>query len=401
MKIFWNYLLLEYKKSMKVLPKTFGSTLLMLFFMLTGIGLVSFFAFQSHIFAKVNVAMVIPEEEKQVQMIMQIAETMESVESICDFVYVDQTEAMEQLKQGKVVAAIILPDDFYEDVNTGYNTPLTVYVSANASINQQIFQELLTDGVSLLRTAESGVYSMLHGARIYSAEMTQGEIGDYIAEVYMMEAFRRNDIFEESIYSSLGNVNLHQYYFAVALNLILMMFGMNFGFLYRYRDRAVEEQLKVAGIGRMRIAWIKIGIMSTLLWIVSLVVYLGGIFLSKTVKWNILFWEPKALLLLFLLCLSVAVYLHLLYSLGGKSGHGAFLVFAVNAFMILCSGGIIPAVYLPKAAAVLGKFLPLCLWNQYITEIFFINGSRETVVSLLGLTVVMMVMGAIASWKNT
>lgn len=401
MRTFWNYFLLEYKKSIKVLPKTFGSTLLTLGFMLAGIWLISYFAFQSQMFAKVSVAMVIPEEQKQVRMIMQLAETMESVESICDFVYSDEAEAMELLKQGDVSAAIVLPDNFYEDIDTGYNTPLTVYVSENAALNQLVFQELLTDGVSLLRTAEAGVYSMLHTARIYSAQMSGKEIGDYIAGVYLNEAFRRNDIFEESIYSSLGEVNVYQYYFMAALNMILLMFGMNFGFLYRERTRTIEEQLKTAGIGAGRIALIKIAVMSSLLWVVGLIVYAAGLILSKGLKWGILFWDGRAPWYLLLLCISIAAYLHMLYAFAGKSGRGAFLVFAVSGGMILCSGGIIPAVYLPKAAAYIGKFLPLCLWNQYAAETFFINASAGTFMSLLAITMIMMGIGVAASWKNT
>lgn len=393
--------MLEYKKSIKVLPKTFGSTLLALSFMLAGICLVSYVAFQSHIFSKVDVAVVVPKEQNQVRMMLQLAQTMESVESICDFVYLEETEAMERLEQGQVSAAIILPDDFYEDIDTGYNTPLTVYVSENPSLNQLVFQELLADGVSVLRTAEAGVYSMLHTARIYQAKMTGKEIGDYIAGVYLNEAFKRNEIYEESIYSSLGKVNVYQYYFVSALNLVLLMFGMNFGFLYRERTRAVEEQLKTAGIGAGRLALVKIAVMSSLLWAVGILVYAAGLFLSKGLKWNILFWDGRAPFYLLLLCFSIGIYLHMLYAFGGRSGRGAFLVFAVNGGMALCSGGIIPAVYLPETAAFLGKLLPLTLWNQYAAESFFINGAVGTVLSLLAMTAIMMGIGVTASWKNT
>ena len=401
MKTFGTYLLLEYKKSIRVLPKTFGSTLLALGLMLAGVWLVSYFAFQSHVFAKVNVAIVVPEEQSEVRTILQLAQTMESVESVCNFVYQEEAEAMEQLVQGQVSAAIILPEHFYEDIDSGYNTPLTVYVSEDAALNQLVFQELLTDGVSLLRTAESGVYSMLHTARIYSAKMNGKEIGDYIAGVYLNEAFRRNEIFEESVYSSFGEVNLYQYYFVAALNMILLMFGMNFGFLYRERSRTVEEQLKTAGIGAGRIALVKIAVMSALLWAVGLIVYAVGLILSKGFKWNILFWDGRAPLALLLLSVSVAAYLHMLYAFAGRSGRGAFLVFAVNGGMILCSGAVIPAVYLPKAAAFAGKFLPLCLWNQYAAEAFLINGSAETIFCLLVMTAMMMGIGVAASWKNT
>ena len=401
MKTFWNYLLLEYKKSIKVLPKAFGSTLLMSGFLIAGIGLISFLAFQSHVFSKVDVAVVVPEEQKQMRSLLKMVETMESVESICNFLYMEEAEAMEALEQGNVCAAIILPEDFYEDIDTGYNTPLTVYVAGDPPLNQLVFQELLTDGVSLLRTAEAGVYATLHAAKIYTAQMPLDDIGDYIAQAYMMEAFRRNDIFAESIYSSLGNISLYQYYFVTVCNMILLMFGMNFGFLYRKQAKAVEEQLKIAGIGRWGTASVKICVMSMILWLLGIIIYAAGVLLSHLTNRNFLFWEFGTLVSLLLLSISIAVYLHMLYCLSGHNGQGAYFVFACNALMLLCSGCIVPAVYLPQIAAKAGAVLPLSLWNQYAVEAFFTYGSVRTIWEMIGISVIMMGLGAIVSWKNT
>lgn len=189
MRTFFTYFLLEYKKSIKVLLKSFGSTLMMLILIIAGTCAVSHFVFQSRIFEPVKVGMVVDEEDEKVKIITKVVSTMESVESICDFVYVDETEAKKLLAQNELAAAIVLPEDFYEDVDNGYNTPVTVYVSEEASLNQKVFQELLTDGVSLLRTSEAGVYSMLHVGKEYSAELSQRKIGDVISEIYIEEAF--------------------------------------------------------------------------------------------------------------------------------------------------------------------------------------------------------------------
>jgi len=117
--------------------------------------------------------MVIDEKDENVKLITKVVSAMESVASICEFVYVGEEEAKELLAADELQAAIILPENFYEDVDSGYNTPVTVYVSENASLNQKVFQELLTDGVSLLRTSEAGVYSMLSVGREYPAELSQ------------------------------------------------------------------------------------------------------------------------------------------------------------------------------------------------------------------------------------
>lgn len=395
------YFILEYKKSIKVLLKTFGSTLIMLLLVITGIWSISHFVFESRIFEAVKVAMVIPKEQEQVKMIAQVTAAMKSVESICEFVYVDEVKAKEMLREGRLQAAIILPEDFYEDVNTGYNTPLTVYVAQNASLNQRVFQELLKDGVSLLRTSESGVYSMLSAAREYPAELSQREIGDVISEIYIREAFYRGEIFGRSVYSPLGEMDLYQYYFVSAVTMILLMIGMNYSFLYRRQTKTVEEKLKLAGVGPVKVSMIKIVVMGNFLWLLSAGIYGAGCMISDRMGKNFLMFDGKVLLYLIPQCLAIAAYFHLIYTIFGKSSQGAAAVFAVNVFMILCSGAVIPVSYLPKIAGKMGEYLPINFWNQYGAEIFFGETGIGALLVHAAFIAAAAGIGAVAAWKNT
>lgn len=90
-----------------------------------------------------------------------------------------------------------LPEQFYEDVDSGKNTPATIYFPEKASLNTRVFGELVTDGVSLLRTAEAGVYATYDTAQIYQAEISRDQIGDVISELYIYEAFDRTSVFQK------------------------------------------------------------------------------------------------------------------------------------------------------------------------------------------------------------
>jgi len=238
MRTFFTYFLLEYKKSIKVLLKSFGSTLMMLLLVIAGIWAVSHFVFQSHIFQPIRVGMVIDEDDEKIKMITKIVATMESVESICEFVYVNEDEAKKLLAEDALSVAIVLPENFYEDVDSGYNTPVTVYISGNTSLNQRVFQELLTDGVSLLRTSEAGVYSVLSVAREYPAELSRKKIGNVISEIYIEEAFYRGRIFASDVYSALGEMDLYQYYFVSAITIFLLMSGLNYSIFVSEEDKS-------------------------------------------------------------------------------------------------------------------------------------------------------------------
>lgn len=401
MRTFFTYFLLEYKKSIKVLLKSFGSTLIMLLMVTAATWMVSRLVFQSAIFEPIRVGMVIDEKDENVKLITKVVSTMESVASICEFVYVGEEEAKELLAADELQAAIILPENFYEDVDSGYNTPVTVYVSENASLNQKVFQELLTDGVSLLRTSEAGVYSMLSTGREYSAELSQRKIGDVISEIYIEEAFYRGRIFNSNVYSALGEMELHQYYFISAITIFLLMSGLNYSFLYRKKTRAVEDKLRISGVGSLQISIIKVIIMGNLLWLMSAVFYTAACMVSD--KMNLVFFQFEGRTLLYLIpqCLSIASYFHMLYVISGKNGQGAVVVFAVNIFMILCSGAVVPVAYLPRVVEKIGRFQPLTFWNQYGAQAVFGQMTGELVLVQAVMILIGTGIGAAVSWKNT
>lgn len=401
MRTFFTYFLLEYKKSIKVLLKSFGSTLMMLLLVIAGTWAVSHFVFQSHIFQPIRVGMVIDEDDEKIKMITKIVATMESVESICEFVYVNEDEAKKLLAEDALSVAIVLPENFYEDVDSGYNTPVTVYISGNASLNQRVFQELLTDGVSLLRTSEAGVYSVLSVAREYPAELSRKKIGNVISEIYIEEAFYRGRIFASDVYSALGEMDLYQYYFVSAITIFLLMSGLNYSFLYRKRTRAVEDKLKISGVGALQVSVIKVIVMGNLLWLLNAGIYAAGCIVSDKMSLNFLLFDGRTLLYLIPQCLAIAAYFHMLYSISGKSGQGAVVIFAANIFMILCSGSVIPVAYLPAVAGKIGKALPLTFWNQYGAEAVFGQINVEMLLVQAAITLIATGIGAAVSWKNS
>ena len=89
---------------------------LMLIFLLLGVAAVSFTLLQSQVFDKVQVAVVIPETEKEVKFAASYISAMKSVENICEFIYMNESEAQKSMEDGKVQAIMMFPDHFFEEV---------------------------------------------------------------------------------------------------------------------------------------------------------------------------------------------------------------------------------------------------------------------------------------------
>lgn len=163
----------------------------------------------------------------------------------------------------------------------------------------------------------------------------------------------------------------------------------------------MEDKLKISGVGALQVSVIKVIVMGNLLWLLSAGIYAAGCIISDKMKLNFLLFEWQTLLYLIPQCLAIAAYFHMLYSISGKNGQGAVVIFAVNVFMILCSGSVIPVAYLPAVAGKIGKVLPLTFWNQYAAEAVFGQINVEILLVQAAIILIATGIGAAVSWKNT
>ena len=140
MRVFFNYLFLEYKRSIKVLTKSLASLCTLVILVAVGVSACSYMLLQTQLFHFIDVGVVIPEEEKITKLIAQYISSMDSVQSVCNFKYLEQDEAIEKLQTNEVQAVIELPENFYEDIDTGENTPATIYLPEDAPFRVEVFQ---------------------------------------------------------------------------------------------------------------------------------------------------------------------------------------------------------------------------------------------------------------------
>ena len=91
----------------------------------------------------------------------------------------------------------------------------------------------------------------------------------------------------------------------------------------------------------------------------------------------------------------------MIYALAGGGSQGSVCLLAVNAGMALCSGLIVPSVYLSKPLRAIGSIVPLNLWSRYETGMLFhVTESRDLLMILL-LSALTGAIGTLWLWKDT
>lgn len=400
MKTWIAFFIVECKRTGKTLLKSIGSFCACL--LLTAVLVAAFSAIMQNaqVFQKVNIGIAIPEGESISRLATQYISSMDSVRSVCDFYYLDEQESVEQLKQGTLQAVVVLPEGFYHDVQVGINPPAQIYFPKDVAQNTQVFEELVTAGVSFLQTAEAGVYAALDTASYYGVELQGAGLGDTIAYLFAHQMLKRDSVYSARMLSTMGNLSVAEYYYAAGLVILLMMCGIQFGFLYGKRNRSVEDKLKIRGVGSIRQSVVKILVMTEFLYVTGLLYYFAGIGVAGWTKTYFVFYQGTTWYALLLLCLGIAIYFHVLYELSGSSSQAAVFVFAVNVITIIGAGVLIPEAYLGKEIAGISHFLPMKYWNVYAAGMLEGEISKDSVAGTVFFLLMGMAAGGFLSWGN-
>lgn len=400
MKTWIAFFIVECKRTWKTLLKSIGSFCACL--LLTAVLVAAFSAIMQNaqVFQKVNIGIAIPEGESISRLATQYISSMDSVRSVCDFYYLDEQESVEQLKQGTLQAVVVLPEGFYHDVQVGINPPAQIYFPKDAAQNTQVFEELVTAGVSFLQTAEAGVYAALDTASYYGVELQGAGLGNTIAYLFAHQMLKRDSVYSARMLSTMGNLSVAEYYYAAGLVILLMMCGIQFGFLYGKRNRSVEDKLKIRGVGSIRQSVVKILVMTEFLYVTGLLYYFAGIGVAGWTKTYFVFYQGTTWYALLLLCLGIAIYFHVLYELSGSSSQAAVFVFAANVITISGAGVLIPEAYLGKEIAGISRFLPMEYWNVYAAGMLEGEISKDSVAGTVFFLLMGMAAGGFLSWRN-
>lgn len=401
MRTFWAYLCMELKRAWKILQKSIAGFCLLLIFTGTTAILFSVMMQNAQVFQKVSVGISIPEEETISRLTTNYISTMDSVKSICEFQYMDEGRAVEQLKNGNLQAVIVLPEGFFHDVQVGENPPAQIYFPKGKEIPVDIFEELLSAGVSFLQTSESGVYAMLETASYYGAQMSAEDIGNTIALLFANQILARQKMFVSEMHSPLGNYAVVTYYYLAGIVVFLMMCGIPFGFLYEKKQKTLQEKLRIYGIKGLKLSLVKISVMTVYLYVAAMVLYAVGYLLSEKLGYYELVWYPGGCLGMAFLCLAIAVYIHVIYELAYRGNQAPVLLFVINSIAAVGTGVLIPEEYLGTILRGIGKILPMQYWNQFCADV--LTGKWNwNIFFLISIHIVIgIIIGVVFLWRNS
>ena len=354
----------------------------------------------------VKVAVSVPGDGSMLKMAIRLLEGMDSISAVCEFELTDEKSAREGVVSGAYASAIILPENFYEGVNTGINPPALILLPEDMTSGVRSFSELLETSVSLVDTVEGGIYAVTDAYYVYGMNVSRQDMENYLTGIAFDTLLGRTKLFTEDFETSLDVDNLISYYTVSACLLIIMVTCTGFGYLYSRRTRTVEFSLRRNGLGPVKTGLIRFMMMMFELVVITaaftLLVRMASYFLEKrdnemlklaasslADSCGILISPVNVLPVLFCIC----GFTHLIYSLmKGREDTGLILLI-LFMIMLIVGGCIVPSVFLPDRAVMIGEHLPAHIWRE---DIFSGGVVRELIMGT-----VFFAGGEVLSWAHT
>ena len=327
-------------------------------------------------------------EDMLTKLAVSYVEQLESVKSWCSLEKTTVDKGMALLENGALTALLILPDDLVNEILTGSNAPVTVYLpeSVDASVtNSKVFEELANAGVGMLQTAQ---------AEIYAAETLAGEAGvkNLLEEMYydinrfnLSIALTRESLWENISLSVTGNHTYAVYYgsafFAVYL-LVAALFIGNFCKRNHLQQFMAWRRLGIPFAWQLASQWSALLLLMALVGVLPFCLLLYPPFAELL---SVVFTPQMAVAVFFVLALS-AMYALMVYQYVGEHQRAVLVLGLLALAQGYAAGCIIPSVLLPQGIAAVGAFVPAAYIKAAFTMLF--TGSTQNFSEvILGLAV--------------
>lgn len=373
MRLFFSYLFLQFKRCIKASLK--GLLVLLCTAIIVSIisfSMVKALEISSVSLAKVGIA--IPEDDALMDYMTSFIESMDSIKSVCEFEYVDEEEAISLFKEGKLTAAIIIPEGFYHDVQVGLNPPAVIYFPENPGLVGSIFKEVLVAGVAYLQTAEAGVYAALDVENIYGADVSRQDIGMILSLQYVNEVLSKDKIFTEAMVSPLGDMSTISYYLIAAIIIIMLFIGITYSFMYEKQLKTVDDKLKVNGLNKFFGGFAKILAMFPFIYLTGILLYFLTLFISSKFELNAISYSKNVYMYMLIIAFTMAIYFQVIYGITGQAKTGIMVLLIINIIGVSVSGLIVPQAYMAPWVQKVGNFMPMRYWVNLLSYAVFGKG---------------------------
>ena len=275
MRVWYQYLRITMKRSLRSLPAQFLVTVILLAFAAGMVFLADRFFYQDSLYKRQQVGVVWEEREQMTDLVIRFAQEMDSVDAACELIAMERQQAFCALEQGDVLAVISIPENAIDDILDGTNTPVQVYLPKEATFESMVFGELLEAAASLLTTAQAQIYAVYDLALSADAMEFLHDYEQDIDAWNLRLALNRDKSFQMEQVDVFGKVSIAAYYLAAGGILLFLLWGIGAMFLREEHLTQSAGMLRRAGVGSISAQFAKWFVET--IWVLGIEILYGGL----------------------------------------------------------------------------------------------------------------------------
>ena len=363
MRTYMIYLLLTGKRLLRQLPYFLAGLAVMVLL----VGMAAFSAskvlYGETSLKKIEVGVVLPEDDALSEKITKMIASLDSVESLCGFSYLEHDEAFQKMKSGELQAVFEVPSGMARGILDGTNQPATIWFPDESGLEGTVFRELAESGSSMLGTSQAAIYAANECLNIQGVPEQIPVSEQDLNRIFLKYAMNREALFRKKTVSAAGDVSTAVFYGISGIVFLMILTGIPAAPFLAPQTEALEQGLRRIGIRRWYPLFCKCLCMTLLLMAVT----------AGSYGWAVQ--KGYALAGRGLTCAAVSAWILLFYEVCRSSAAAILTLFAVNVVFLFLAGGIIPSVFLPELVQKVGNMTVTALWMDGIR---FIASGEET-----------------------
>ena len=290
-------------------------------------------------------------------------ETFDTSRHELQFLFMDEETALRQLREGRLSAVMVLPDDFVESMYTGEMHPIRFITPEGATGPDTLLcAELAAAITNLMPETRSAQYGAQQYARDYLPDVDPYDVDNELVDRYFSVVLSRHLLSSVKTIGLSDSLSFAGYYFCGLIVALLLLWGIAAGPFFSARPEELCLTMRAQGFGPFRqvlgeyAAFYLLMLLGTLAagaagaWFLQrsaiVIPELQDISLPALIR-------PLALIVAMLCAMQFFLYELVPSALGGALAQ--FLCAAVQGYVCGC---FYPASFFPDALQRLGAALP-------------------------------------------
>jgi len=319
---------------------------------------------------------------------------MSSLRNFCSLESTDYISAMEMLKSGEADIVIDIPTDFYAKAESMQDVSLRMYVPHDSMLAGSKLIALFDSVETMMITTEAAIYTMYEVMDVYDVSMSISAMENALFNDIISQFMNRDAIFDVKSVSLFGQYDFVQFYFVTIIQVITLLFGISFMKTYRAENLQLEKMIagnlcKRAGMSVVHVISMALPVAFT--WSIVLFLYNRICVILREYDRCVI---GTSFIVILGYSLLVAVYFHLCCALLCIHEQGITIYALVSLIILVLSGELIPAVFLPDVLRKISVYNPVTLWQQML--LLGLWGKNGIGVNLTGLLITSVSMTATA-----